>query len=102
MDPVPDPLLLRKSGSAGIEPGTSVSEARNSDHYSTEAVTLLCIGMAIRYSDLHLKKYYGNILVRALLSFHLSTRSLEVFTCFRCNSQAHRMVPQLYEATTIS
>jgi len=32
VDPVPDPLLLRKSGSAGIEPGTSVSVARNSDH----------------------------------------------------------------------
>jgi hypothetical protein len=35
MDPVPDPLLLRKSGRAG----TSQSIARNSDHY-TEAVVL--------------------------------------------------------------
>jgi hypothetical protein len=32
VDPVPDALLLRKSGSAGIEPGTSGSVARNSDH----------------------------------------------------------------------
>jgi hypothetical protein len=31
MDLVPDPLLIRKSGSAGIEPGTSGSVARNSD-----------------------------------------------------------------------
>jgi hypothetical protein len=31
MDPVPDPLLLKKSGSAG-------SVARNSDLYTTEAV----------------------------------------------------------------
>jgi hypothetical protein len=30
VDPVPDPLLLRKSGSAGVEPGTSGSVARNS------------------------------------------------------------------------
>jgi hypothetical protein len=38
VDPVPDPLTLRKSGSAGIEPGTSGSVARNSDHETTEAV----------------------------------------------------------------
>jgi hypothetical protein len=47
-----------------------------------QPTTLLCIGIAIRYSDLHLKKYYGNILVRALSSFHLSTRSLEVYSAF--------------------
>jgi hypothetical protein len=38
VDPVPDPLLLRTSGSAGIEPGTSGSVAKNSDHQTTEAV----------------------------------------------------------------
>jgi hypothetical protein len=32
VDPVPDPLLLIKSGSAGIEPGTFGLAARNSDH----------------------------------------------------------------------
>jgi hypothetical protein len=32
VDPVPDPLLLRKSGRAGNEPGTSGPVARNSDH----------------------------------------------------------------------
>ena len=31
MDPVPDPLLLRKSGSAGNRTRDSVSVARNSD-----------------------------------------------------------------------
>jgi hypothetical protein len=36
--PVPDPLLLRKSGSAGNRPGISGSVARNSDHWTTEAV----------------------------------------------------------------
>jgi hypothetical protein len=32
VDPVPDPLLLRKSGSAGNRTRTSESAARNSDH----------------------------------------------------------------------
>jgi hypothetical protein len=32
VDPVPDPLLLRKSGSAGNRTPTSGSVARNSDH----------------------------------------------------------------------
>jgi hypothetical protein len=39
VDPVPDPLLLRKSGSAGLEPGASGLAARNSDHETTEAVS---------------------------------------------------------------
>jgi hypothetical protein len=35
---VPDPLLLRKSGSAGNRIWTSGSVAMNSDHQTTEAV----------------------------------------------------------------
>jgi hypothetical protein len=38
VDPVPDPLLLRKSGSAKNRTRTSGSVARNSDHQTTEAV----------------------------------------------------------------
>jgi hypothetical protein len=38
VDPVPDSLLLRKSGSAGNRTDTSRSVARNSDHQTTEAV----------------------------------------------------------------
>jgi hypothetical protein len=40
VDPVPDPLLLRKkkSGSAGNRTRTSGSVARNFDHWTTEAV----------------------------------------------------------------
>jgi hypothetical protein len=38
VDPVPDPPLLRKSGTAGNLTRTSGSVARNSDHWSTEAV----------------------------------------------------------------
>jgi hypothetical protein len=39
MDPVPDQLLFRKAGSAGNRTWTSESIARNSDHYTTEAVS---------------------------------------------------------------
>jgi hypothetical protein len=35
--PVPDPLLLRKSGSVGNRTRTSGPVARNSDHWTTEA-----------------------------------------------------------------
>jgi hypothetical protein len=38
VDPVPDPLLLRKPGSAGNRTRTSGSVARNSDYWTTEAV----------------------------------------------------------------
>jgi hypothetical protein len=38
VDPVPDPLLLRKNMVVpGIEPGSSGSVATNSDHLTTEA-----------------------------------------------------------------
>jgi hypothetical protein len=43
VDPIRDPLILRKSGSAGIELGTSGSVSRNSDKYTTEVVKLLCL-----------------------------------------------------------
>jgi hypothetical protein len=38
VDPVPDPLLLRKSGIAGNRTRTYGSLAMNSDHWTTEAV----------------------------------------------------------------
>jgi hypothetical protein len=38
VDPVPDPLLVRKYGSAGNRTRASGSVARNSDHQTTEAV----------------------------------------------------------------
>jgi hypothetical protein len=38
VDPVPDPVLLRKSGSAENQTWTSGSVARNSDYKTTEAV----------------------------------------------------------------
>jgi hypothetical protein len=41
VDPFPDPLLLRKSGSASDRTRTSDSVARNSDHYVTEGVCII-------------------------------------------------------------
>jgi hypothetical protein len=41
VDPVPDPLLLRKSGSGGNRTRTSGSVARNPHHYPTEAVIFM-------------------------------------------------------------
>jgi hypothetical protein len=38
VDPIPDLLLLRKSGSVGNRTRTSRSVARNSDHLTTEVV----------------------------------------------------------------
>jgi hypothetical protein len=38
VNPVPDPLLLRKSGSEGNRTRTSGSVASNSDHWTTETV----------------------------------------------------------------
>jgi hypothetical protein len=38
VDPVPDPLLPKESGSAGNRTRTSGSVPRNSDHETTEAV----------------------------------------------------------------
>jgi hypothetical protein len=47
VDPVPDPLLLRNSGSAGNRTWSSGSTARNSDHWTTEGVISSVIFMAI-------------------------------------------------------
>jgi hypothetical protein len=41
VDPVPEPLLFRKSGSARYRTRTSGSVARHSDHKITEAVGFL-------------------------------------------------------------
>jgi hypothetical protein len=41
VDRVPDPLLFRKSGSAGNRTRTSGSVAKNSDYLTTEAVLSL-------------------------------------------------------------
>jgi hypothetical protein len=49
VDPVPDPLLLIKSASAGNWTRASGSVARNSDQYSTEAVPVI---LTFSHSDL--------------------------------------------------
>jgi hypothetical protein len=48
VDPIPDPLLLRKSVSARNQTQTSGSVARNSDHWTTEVVLDTSIVFIIR------------------------------------------------------
>jgi uncharacterized protein YcbK (DUF882 family) len=43
VDPAPDPLLFRKSGSTGNRTRTSGSVARNSDHQTAAAVDIIII-----------------------------------------------------------
>jgi hypothetical protein len=45
VEPVLNPLLLRKSGSAGNRTRTSGSVAKNSDQYTTEAVYFLLLNI---------------------------------------------------------
>jgi hypothetical protein len=65
--PVPDPLLLRKSGSAENRTRTSGSVARNSDHYTTEAV----------YFILHNIYKFSSYLTRNAIHFHSAARNSE-------------------------
>jgi hypothetical protein len=52
VDPVPDPLLLRKSGIAGNRLRASGSVARNSDHKTTEAVSTI-VTSTQKFADRH-------------------------------------------------
>jgi hypothetical protein len=47
VDPVPDPLLLRESGSAGNRTQTSGSVARKSDQLAPEAVDVAALAISI-------------------------------------------------------
>jgi hypothetical protein len=61
VDPVPDPLLLRKSGSAGnTRTRTSASVTRNSDHSTTEAVIIimmLFLGLIMKISRIVYRRW---------------------------------------------
>jgi hypothetical protein len=43
VDPVPNPLLLRKSASTGYRTRIFGSVARNTDHWTTEMICLICL-----------------------------------------------------------
>jgi hypothetical protein len=60
VDPVPDPLLLRKSGIAGNRTRTSGSVTRNSDHKTTEAVEYMLIKF-MQHSDVQKNRCAGAI-----------------------------------------
>jgi hypothetical protein len=59
VDPIPGPLRLRKSG---IEPGTSETVARGSDHWTTEAA-ILTVPFLFAYFDLE-ARLSGSVCVR--------------------------------------
>jgi hypothetical protein len=65
VDHVSDPLLLRKSGSAGNRKRTSGSLARNSDHQTTEAVTALLISR--QYGDEQCEDWWETIWTYAII-----------------------------------
>jgi hypothetical protein len=64
VDPVPDPLLFRKCGSAGNWTRASGSVARNSDHQTTEAVNFLLHNILIQFvphrNTIHLRSVAKN------------------------------------------
>jgi hypothetical protein len=72
VDPVSDPLLLRKCGSAGNRTPTSGSAARNSEHYTTEAVYFLLLNIYkfssyLTGNTIHLRSVYpGTLTARPL------------------------------------
>jgi hypothetical protein len=71
VDPVPDPLFLRKSGSAGNRTRTSGSVARNSNHQITEAVIhslIVKIRKVVKLSLLQAMDAYGVVRRRG---FHI-------------------------------
>jgi hypothetical protein len=69
VNPVPDPLLLRKSGSAWNRTRTSGSVAKNSDHYTTEAVVYRIINLPV--------VLYGCITCSLMLSKKSQTEGVE-------------------------
>jgi hypothetical protein len=68
VDPVPDPLLLRKSGSTGNRTRTSGSEARNSDHQTTETSPILQLVKKITVNCPPLSPVYFSSASSCLLS----------------------------------
>jgi hypothetical protein len=80
VDPTPDSLFLRKSGSAGNRTRTSGSVARYSDQYTTEAggniINKLSLNSEVRESERHsfelsvfkVRKQCSLVLVKVRLS----------------------------------
>jgi hypothetical protein len=75
VDPVPDPLLLTKSGSAGNRTLTSGSVARNSDHQATEAVYFLLHNIYINSVRNSQETQYISVLQPGTLTTRTQSRS---------------------------
>jgi hypothetical protein len=76
VDPISYPLLLRKSGSAGNRSRTSGSVARNSDHWTTEAVFMVSPCCVYVFPILTFKHPNQSLRNFPRTSRHLSTSQL--------------------------
>jgi hypothetical protein len=81
VDPVPDPLLLRKSGIAGNRTRASGSVARNSGHQTIEAVKILYIK----------RQYKLQLLLKAIKAGTETVVSGNTF--FVCSEFGHVLTP---------
>jgi hypothetical protein len=61
VNPVPDPQLLKNLVAPEIEPGTSGSVARNSDHKTTEAYSSSSIIRIIKSMVIRLGRYVAHM-----------------------------------------
>jgi hypothetical protein len=80
VDPVPDPLLLRKCGSVGNGTRTSGFVARNSDHWTTDAVS----GLDRRINKFcHYEQWKPDSVCRAhrVLNEVKQQANINLFTC---------------------
>jgi hypothetical protein len=81
VDPVPDPLLLRKSGSSGNRTRTSGSVARNSDHRPQRRSPSLCILLfSIKLFPPDIFKFISQIIIGSIMS-KWPYGSVEVCVC---------------------
>jgi hypothetical protein len=55
VDPVPDPIFLRKSGRPGIEPGTSGQQSLS------KILIIIKVRTSIEYSSPHIERIYTRI-----------------------------------------
>jgi hypothetical protein len=62
VDPIPDPLLLRKSGSAGNKTWATGSVVRNSDHETTEVSAIEVLSRRMLYLSQPFVKLSSNSL----------------------------------------
>jgi hypothetical protein len=80
MDPVPDPLFLRKSGRAGNRTRISGYVARNSDHSTTDAVLVynweehICFALTSLSRTFEVSQYVFWIMSLTSSNYHIMVK----------------------------